>query len=66
MNALAKRGAVKFTLCAIIAGFTAVAILHIWPAGFFRPMLYTVAGVVCIKLIWPTQDEGDALINTTK
>lgn len=66
MNALAKRGAVKFLACAVIAVFTVIAIFHIWPAGFFRPMLYTVGGIVCCKLVWPTQDEGDALINSTK
>lgn len=59
----AQIAAVKFGLCALIALFVVLAIMHIWPGGFIRPMLYVAGGGVCIGLLWPTQEQGDALIN---
>lgn len=64
MNADAKRAAVKFTACALIALFIVIAIVAVWPAGFIKPMLYVAAGGTCIALIWPSQDEGDAIIKS--
>ena len=56
------RAALKFALCIIIALIAGAAILI---TGFqpFRVFLYTVAAGVCMRLVWPTQDEGDALLN---
>lgn len=62
MSGPAKRAAVKFLLCFLIAVFVVVAIGAVWPAGFFKPMLFVIAGGTCIALLWPTQAEGNALI----
>lgn len=62
MTGPAKRAAVKFLLCFVIALFIGVALIATWPAGFFKPLLYVAAGGTCIALLWPSQEEGDALI----
>lgn len=64
MNPLAAKAAIKFLLCAVIAVFVLVALMHSWPSGFFKTALYVCAGGVCITLLWPSQDEGDALLNS--
>lgn len=62
MTAQAQRGAVKFFLCFLILIFIGIAIAAVWPAGFFKPMLFVAAGGTCITLLWPSQAEGNALI----
>lgn len=62
----AKKAVVKFSACGLIAGFTVIAIIACDGGGLFRPILYTVAGGVCCGLIWPTQDQGDALLDWIK
>ena len=66
MNNDAKKAVVKFSACGLIAGFTVTAIIAGYGDGLFRPVLYTVAGGVCCGLIWPTQDQGDALMEWIK
>lgn len=61
MAGAAKRGAVKFCAVGAVGVFYLVCVL----AGDHTPyklFLWTVAAGVCIKLLWPTQDEGEALI----
>lgn len=62
MTGNAARAAVGFTLCAGIGLFCVSAIILGDHNGSFRPFLYTVAGGVCIALLWPSQDDGDALL----
>lgn len=64
MNGAAKRGAVKFTACAAIIIFGIVASAH--SGSPVKIFLYVVALGVCVKLIWPSQDEGDALIKAVE
>jgi hypothetical protein len=62
MTGNAKRGAVKFAMIALIGIFYGVCVM----AGSHTPyklFLWTVAAGVCVKLLWPSQDEGDAVIN---
>ena len=66
MNSDAKKAVVKFSACGRIAGFTVLAIIARDGGGLFRQILYTVAGGVCCGLIWPTQDQGDALMEWIK
>lgn len=60
MTGPAKRAAVKFTVCAAIAVFGGVAIP--FAGSLYKVFLYVLAVGLCIKLAWPTQDEGEALI----
>ena len=66
MNSDAKKAVVKFSACGLIAGFTVIAIVAGDGGGLFRPVLYTVAVGVCCGLVWPTQDQGDALMEWIK
>lgn len=66
MNNDAKKAVVKFSTCGLIAGFTVIAIIAGDGGGIVRPILYTVAGGVCCGLVWPTQDQGDALLEWIK
>lgn len=61
MTGNAKRGAVKFIAILATGTFYGVcfAVAHPDP---WRAFLWTVAAGVCIRLLWPSQDEGDALI----
>lgn len=63
MSAQAQRGAVKFLIVAGSAVFYGVVLLFSHDLSLYRAALYTAAVGVCIKLAWPTQEEGDALIN---
>lgn len=58
----AKRAAAKFAGCAAVAGIIGACVVFGGDVGPYRAFLYTVSGGVCIRLIWPTQAEGDALI----
>ncbi|APD19391.1 hypothetical protein Utah_070 [Escherichia phage Utah] len=58
----AARAAIKFTACGAIVVFIGAAVIFGDNVGPYKVFLYTVAGGVCVRLIWPTQDEGDALI----
>lgn len=62
MSAAAARAAVKFGAIAAIAVFILLALWATYPSGLFKTALYVCAGGVCIHLLWPTQDEGDALL----
>lgn len=62
MSAAAARAAVKFGLIFLILVFIILVLMVAYPAGFFKTALYVCAAGVCIRLLWPTQDEGDALI----
>jgi hypothetical protein len=62
MTGNAKRGAAKFTGIAAIAIFYGVCVA-VGSHTPFKLFLWTVAAGVCIALLWPTQDEGDAFIN---
>lgn len=63
---LAVKAALKFTGIVAIAGFVGVCMYCKADATPFDYFLYTVAGGVCAAIIYPTQDEGDALIALTK
>ncbi|EFR0583326.1 hypothetical protein H0963_004325 [Salmonella enterica] len=58
----AARAAIKFTACGAIVVFIGAAVIFGDNVGPYKVFLYTVAGGVCVRLIWPTQEEGDALI----
>lgn len=58
----AKRGAVKFTAIAAVGVFFGACFILGSPTPF-KLFLWTVAGGVCVTLLWPTQDEGDAFLN---
>ena len=58
----AKRGAVKFTAIAAVGVFFGACFILGSPSPF-KLFLLTVAGGVCVSLLWPTQDEGDAFLN---
>lgn len=60
MKGAAKRAAVKFTLCAALVVFGGVAIP--FAGSPYKVFLYVLAIGVCVKLAWPSQEEGDALI----
>lgn len=66
MNADAKKAVAKFSACGLIAGFTVIAIIAGDGGGLVRPILYTAAGGVCCGLIWPSQAQGDALLEWIK
>ena len=61
----ATRGAVKFSLIAGITVFYLVCLAVAYP-GPLKIFSWTVATGVCIRLLWPTQDEGDAMINKSR
>lgn len=60
MNPVAARAAVKFSACLLLALFGGVVVYMAW-GQYFKIAIYTASIGLCIKLIWPTQDEGDAL-----
>lgn len=66
MNADAKTAVVKFAACGAIVVFTAVSLVAGDHGGVWRTILYTTGGGVCCGLIWPNQDQGDALIDWMK
>lgn len=62
MTGAGKRGAAKFCAVGAVVLFYGVCVI----AGHHTPyklFLWTVAAGVCVRLLWPTQDEGDALIS---
>lgn len=66
MNDDAKAAALKLAACGAITLFMAVAIIAGSPGSVWKTILYTVGGGVCCGLIWPTQDQGDALLDWIK
>lgn len=58
----ACRAAAKFTGCLGVAVVIGVCVVVGGDVTPYKAFLYTVAGGVCVRLLWPTQDEGDALI----
>lgn len=66
MNDDAKKAVVKFSACGMIAGFTVTAIIAGDGGAAWRVIAYTIAGGVCVGLAWPTQDQGDALMEWWK
>lgn len=62
MTGSAARAAVKFTGCAVIAAAYGVALFMGDGALPWRLFMYTVAAGVCIRILWPNQEDGDALI----
>lgn len=62
MKGCAARAAVGFIVVAfIVLGWVAV-IIATFPAGLYRPFLYTVAAGVCVAIAWPKQADGEALL----
>lgn len=62
----AATGAAKFLACGVVIGVIAVCIACGDDLTPYKAFLYTVAGGVCVRLLWPTQDQGDALIEYSK
>lgn len=62
MSGDAQRGAAKFLGCAVTVIVYATIILIAHP-GPWKIFLYTLAAGVTVSLLWPTQEEGDALIH---
>lgn len=62
MSGAAKRGAAKFCAVAALVVLYVVCV-SLGNATPYRLFLWTVATGVCVRLLWPTQEEGEALIN---
>lgn len=62
----AATGAAKFLACGAVIGLIAVCVACGDGMTPYKAFLYTVAGGVCVRLLWPTQDQGDALIEYVK
>lgn len=62
----AKRAAVKFGGCVLVAAVIGACVVLGGDVGPYKAFLYTFSGGVCIKLLWPTQDEGQALMDHFK
>lgn len=61
MSGNAKRGAVKFIAIAATGIFYGACFMLGEPTPY-KCFLWTVSAGVCVALLWPSQDEGDALI----
>lgn len=57
----AKRGAAKFCGVAVVVGFYLVCVA-LGNGSPYQLFLWTVAAGVSVRLLWPTQEEGNALI----
>lgn len=63
MKAAGKRAAVKLGGCVLLAFTGLLAITLGDDMTPWRAMLYAAAVAVCIRILWPTQEEGDDLVN---
>lgn len=66
MNRNAARAAIKFLSVGVIAIGWMVAVAFGDGNPFWRVFMYTVAAGVIIKMIWPSQDEGEALLKEVR
>lgn len=59
-------GAAKLLGVVGVAAFTAIALICKEDLTPFKAILYTVAGGVCVCLMWPNQAQGQAVLNLGK